>query len=323
MNKLRTISLREVRKIRKDAIIKLKRKGKAMNNELKVFNGNEVEVLELNGEVLFNLQHVGMCLEITDINSSVKNFNANQLKKLTNSITDSIRFRKIHNTGENFLTEAGVYKLIFRSRKPEAERFQDWVAEEVLPSIRKTGQYSQKQFVIDNPLVNEDGYTVSAMRLHRTLKTSRKFVDWFRTKVTYNPFFKVDKDFTAVFTNDGKRDYYLTIDTARKIAMSERTPIGEDVANGFNGRAKTPDKDIDQMKLLHHFEFCLKLAKLIKDYEPRVVELANEMVLNQFGIDMMKKSGLYQERGFYSAAEVYPSPNLDMPDFPTNSSNIL
>lgn len=52
-----------------------------------------------------------------------------------------MHFRKLHNTGENFLTESGVYKLIFKSKKKEAEKFQDWVTDEVLPSIRKYGAY--------------------------------------------------------------------------------------------------------------------------------------------------------------------------------------
>ncbi|HHQ8633568.1 TPA: BRO-N domain-containing protein [Clostridioides difficile] len=34
-----------------------------------------------------------------------------------------------------------MYKLIFKSRKEEAERFQDWISDEVLPSIRQTGAY--------------------------------------------------------------------------------------------------------------------------------------------------------------------------------------
>ena len=40
-----------------------------------------------------------------------------------------------------FLSEAGLYRLIFRSNKPEAVRFSDWVCEEVLPSIRKSGGF--------------------------------------------------------------------------------------------------------------------------------------------------------------------------------------
>lgn len=42
----------------------------------------------------------------------------------------------------NAVNETGVYKLAFTSRKPEAEAFTDWVAGEVLPSIRKTGMYA-------------------------------------------------------------------------------------------------------------------------------------------------------------------------------------
>ncbi|HBF2991372.1 TPA: phage antirepressor KilAC domain-containing protein, partial [Clostridioides difficile] len=55
-------------------------------------------------------------------------------------VTDS-HIRKLNNAGENFLTESGVYKLIFKSKKEEAEKFQDWVTDEVLPNIRKTGGY--------------------------------------------------------------------------------------------------------------------------------------------------------------------------------------
>lgn len=39
------------------------------------------------------------------------------------------------------VTEPGLYRLIFKSRKPEAERFRNWVTHEVLPSIRQHGCY--------------------------------------------------------------------------------------------------------------------------------------------------------------------------------------
>ncbi|MDP4033479.1 MAG: BRO family protein [Pseudorhodobacter sp.] len=39
------------------------------------------------------------------------------------------------------ITEAGLYKLIMRSDKPEAKAFQDWVTRDVLPAIRKDGGY--------------------------------------------------------------------------------------------------------------------------------------------------------------------------------------
>lgn len=111
---------------------------------LMIFEGHDMEVFEFDGQVLFNPKHVAEILGIADVKSSTRNFNDKQLVKLTNSKVHDMHFRKLHNTGENFLTESGVYKLIFRSHKPEAERFSDWVTDEVLPSIRKTGSY-QKQ----------------------------------------------------------------------------------------------------------------------------------------------------------------------------------
>ena len=40
------------------------------------------------------------------------------------------------------ISEAGLYSLILRSRKPEAKAFKRWVTHDILPSIRKTGSYS-------------------------------------------------------------------------------------------------------------------------------------------------------------------------------------
>lgn len=40
-----------------------------------------------------------------------------------------------------FISEPAVYKLAFRSNKPEADAFTNWVASEVLPAIRKTGKF--------------------------------------------------------------------------------------------------------------------------------------------------------------------------------------
>lgn len=42
-----------------------------------------------------------------------------------------------------FISEPNLYRVIFRSNKPEAKTFQDWVFNDVLPAIRKTGQYQK------------------------------------------------------------------------------------------------------------------------------------------------------------------------------------
>src|SRR5690606_23624973 len=49
------------------------------------------------------------------------------------------------NTPVRLVNEAGLYCLIFKSRKPEAKKFKRWVTHEVLPAIRKNGQYTTPQ----------------------------------------------------------------------------------------------------------------------------------------------------------------------------------
>lgn len=56
----------------------------------------------------------------------------------------------------NFVDEANFYRVIFGSRKKEAVKFQDWVVEEVLPSIRKTGQYSLPKQPLKNQVEQID-----------------------------------------------------------------------------------------------------------------------------------------------------------------------
>ena len=49
------------------------------------------------------------------------------------------------------VNEQGLYRLIMRSSKPDAARFQDWVFRDVLPQIRKTGKYEAPTTALTNP----------------------------------------------------------------------------------------------------------------------------------------------------------------------------
>jgi prophage antirepressor-like protein len=53
-----------------------------------------------------------------------------------------------------FVNEPNLYRVIFRSNKPEAKQFQDWVFNDVLPTIRKTGSYQKKPLA--EPLAPKD-----------------------------------------------------------------------------------------------------------------------------------------------------------------------
>ena len=110
-----------------------------------MFENHEVEIIEVNGQVLFNPRHVGACLEIEEVTvrRHIQDMSEKHVVKLTNeAIVHLMNIRKLNNAGENFLTESGVYQLVFKSRKPEAAKFIAWITDEVLPSIRKTGSFS-------------------------------------------------------------------------------------------------------------------------------------------------------------------------------------
>lgn len=61
----------------------------------------------------------------------------------------------IGGTYFTYIGESDLYRLIMRSNLPKAEEFQDWVCEDVLPSIRKTGSYNTQKPKVD-PFSFED-----------------------------------------------------------------------------------------------------------------------------------------------------------------------
>ena len=144
-------------------------------NNIKMFEGHEVEVFELNGRVLFNSKHVGKCLDLSE--SAVRNYLAQMNQKqaiiVKNSDVRDKDIRKLNNAGEKFLTESGVYKLVFKSRKPSAERFSDWVTDEVLPSIRKHGAYMTQE-TLKKALTSPDFLIQLATKLKEEQKARKQ-----------------------------------------------------------------------------------------------------------------------------------------------------
>jgi prophage antirepressor-like protein len=82
---------------------------------------------------IFELANVTMALRILD-----------EDEKHTLTIVEGGNINGLGTVGAmpTVISEPGLYKLMGRSRKPEAKRFDRWVRHEVLPAIRKTGSYS-------------------------------------------------------------------------------------------------------------------------------------------------------------------------------------
>ena len=65
------------------------------------------------------------------------------------------------NPNQNFVNESGLYALIFGSGKPKAKRFKRWATSEVLPSIRRTGQYRAGNGTSPAPAKQDDEFALT------------------------------------------------------------------------------------------------------------------------------------------------------------------
>lgn len=87
---------------------------------------------------------------------------------------------KINANGMKFINESGLYDLILESKKPEAKAFRRWVTSEVLPSIRKTGQYNvQKQdpsYMIEDPIERAKAW-IREQEEKRALEAEKKALE--------------------------------------------------------------------------------------------------------------------------------------------------
>ena len=98
------------------------------------FEDSKVRVVFQNGEPWWIARDVCMVLEIKNPRDAVQD------------LEDDEKGVAIADTpgGQQEMTiisEAGLYSLILRSRKPEAKRFKRWITHDVLPAIRRTGRY--------------------------------------------------------------------------------------------------------------------------------------------------------------------------------------
>lgn len=114
-----------------------------MNTQKFENNLFQLEVKTENGESLFDVETVAKSLGIVDVKNDV----------------EYVRWQRVNNyLGKNsplvakgdYINEPMVYKLAFKANNALAEKFQDWLATEVLPQIRKHGMYATDE-LLNNP----------------------------------------------------------------------------------------------------------------------------------------------------------------------------
>ena len=127
-------------------------------NELKVFESSEfgkVRTMVIDEKPYFAGSDVARILGYAIPSKAVTDHCKGFLKQKGVSLTTNQYGATTEQITEMyFIPESDVYRLVMRSKLPNAERFQDWVVEEVLPSIRKHGAYMTPAIaeqVLNNP----------------------------------------------------------------------------------------------------------------------------------------------------------------------------
>lgn len=119
-----------------------------MNNELKIFENpafGSIRTTEDNGKVLFCGADVARALGYVDTAKAIKT-HCKENGWANRPVIDSMG----REQQAKFIDEGNLYRLITHSKLPEAEKFESWVFDDVLPSIRKHGMYATEE-LIANP----------------------------------------------------------------------------------------------------------------------------------------------------------------------------
>ena len=107
---------------------------------VKAFNTNDLHTeIVIKGTLddpLFRASDIGVVLDITTIHSVIRDFDESE--KVLHTMQTLGGSQDV-----TFLTEKGLYKVLFRSRKPIAQKFQNWVCE-VIKEIRLKGIYKMQ-----------------------------------------------------------------------------------------------------------------------------------------------------------------------------------
>lgn len=150
-------------------------------NETKIFKSSEFGTVRTDidddGNILFCGTDVARALGYSNIPDALKR-HCRAIVKRDTPISGKIQ-------AVNFIPESDVYRLVFSSKLPNAERFTDWVTEEILPTIRKHGAYMTPE-KIEEILLNPD----TIIKLATDLKEERE-----RTAIL-NAKIKADKPYT-------------------------------------------------------------------------------------------------------------------------------
>ncbi len=169
---------------------------------IRVYKDNTIE---------FDAEQAAIGLGITSKSNGYENVRWSRINEYLNSATTGRKIGK-----GDFITEPQFYKLAIKANNETAEKFQDWVTSEVLPSIRKHGAYMTPK-AIEKALLNPDTIINLATRL-KSEQEARKQLEQENAVMKPKAIFA---DVVAVSKNS------IAIGTFAKVLKADGIDIGQ------------------------------------------------------------------------------------------------
>jgi prophage antirepressor-like protein len=135
-------------------------------NELQIFNSGEfgeIRTVEINGKPYFVGTDVAKALGYNNPRDAVSRHCKGVVKHDTPT-SSGVQLM-------SYINEGDLYRLIMKSKLPSAEKFESWVMDEVLPTIRKTGSYRKPLTTVEQIQVIATGFLDHEERLNRLENT--------------------------------------------------------------------------------------------------------------------------------------------------------
>lgn len=135
-------------------------------NELQFFNSEEfgeIRTAEIDGKPYFVGTDVAKALGYSNPRKAILDHCKGVTKRDTPT-SSGIQ-------SMSYINEGDLYRLIMKSKLPSAEKFESWVMDEVLPTIRKTGSYQKPLTTVEQIQVIATGFLDHEERLNRLENT--------------------------------------------------------------------------------------------------------------------------------------------------------
>lgn len=163
-------------------------------NNLMVFNNKEfgeVRTIEIEGKIYFVGKDVASALGYSNSSKAVSTHCKHIRKEVIEAPSQN---RNVVKTQTSLIDEGDIYRLIVRSKLESAERFESWVFDEVLPTIRKTGGY----IPINNNMSDAEIMAKALVIAQKTIENKDKLIEELQPKgYWFDKFINSEGTFTA------------------------------------------------------------------------------------------------------------------------------